>query len=123
MMTLVWNIDQAATSRKDPTALVDQLQTAFQSSMNNLNGASLAKTSNAVVIDASVNIIAVFTILPDIFLIYPADAVRMKDIVVALGRFAVVDVDLSVRVDAFVSAFVSALDKTSPGLGAEIGAA
>ncbi|KAJ3481505.1 hypothetical protein NLI96_g7611 [Meripilus lineatus] len=100
---LVTQLNQAATSRKDPTAVVNQIQAAFQDATQSLNGATLAKTNNAAAIDASVIVIA--------------------DIVVALGRFAFIDVDLTAKVDAFVSAFVSAVDKTSPGIGAKIGAA
>ncbi len=52
-------LDQAAAARKDSTAVVNQLQTAFQGTTSVLSSASLAKVNNAAVIDASVTVIAV----------------------------------------------------------------
>ncbi|CAL1705964.1 unnamed protein product [Somion occarium] len=103
---IVSQLEQAATTGQDPTALLGELRDVFTSSTSNVKNLKASPSSFA-----TADITAIVSIVLNIFL----------DVVVVLGKFPILSVVVSANVDVFLSAFLSALNAASPGIATQIG--
>ncbi|KAI0073845.1 hypothetical protein K474DRAFT_135037 [Panus rudis PR-1116 ss-1] len=101
---IVDQLNQAAATGKSPSALINELQTAFSGATKTLSGAKKNSLTTA-------DVTATISVSLKLFL----------DVIIVLGKFSFIDVIIDGNVDVFLNAFISILDTTHPGIAAAIG--